>query len=148
MPEQPLARGQPFAMLKLGVGNSRIRAHGDRSLAAHEEARTVKALAVQVFMKPEHREAFIEEMLKDAVGSERNEPGCLMFNVAQDEADPNVLHLFEVYADGDAVDAHTKTPHFLGWVEATKDWQTKPFAISKCETVYPPDTTWKKRPAP
>jgi quinol monooxygenase YgiN len=113
-----------------------------------EEAEAVKVLAVQVFMKPEHREAFIEEMLKDAVGSEKNEPGCLMFNVAQDEADANVLHLFEVYADGDAVDAHTKTPHFLGWVEATKDWQTKPFAISKCTTLYPPDAAWKKRPAP
>ena len=113
-----------------------------------EEAKTVKALTVRVFMKPEHREAYIDELLKEAAASEMNEPGCLMFNVAQDEADANVLHLFEVYADEDAVGAHRKTPHFLRLVEATKDWRTGPSAISECTTLYPPDAAWMKRPAP
>ncbi|MBI5017220.1 MAG: antibiotic biosynthesis monooxygenase [Deltaproteobacteria bacterium] len=108
----------------------------------------MKALAVKVFIKPEHRQAFIVEMLKDGVGSEKNEPGCLMFNVAQDEADPDVLYLFEVYRDADAVETHTKTPHFLRWVEATKDWHARPFEVAKCTVLYPPDASWQKRPAP
>ena len=108
----------------------------------------MKALVVTVYMKPEHRKDFIAEMLKDAVGSEKNEPGCLMFNVVQDEGNPDVLHLFEVYRDDQAVDAHTKTPHFLRWLEATKDWHAKPFEVAKCTTLYPPDGAWKKRPAP
>ncbi len=107
----------------------------------------MKALVVTVYIKTEHRKAFVEEMLKDAVGSERNEAGCLMFNVAQDEDDPDVLRLFEVYRDDRAVDAHTRTPHFLRWVEATKDWHAKPFEVVKCTTLYPPDAAWEKRPA-
>ncbi len=108
----------------------------------------MNALVVTVYIKPEHRQAFIEEMLKDAVGSEKNEPGCLMFNVAQDESNADVLHLFEVYRDAEAVDAHTKTPHFQQWLEATKDWHAKPFEVVKCVTLYPPDVAWQKRSAP
>ncbi len=108
----------------------------------------MKALVVKLYVKPEHRGAFVEEMLKDAAGSEENEPGCLMFNVALDDAHPDVLHLFEVYRDGDDIEEHTKTPHFLRWVEATKDWQTRPHEIAVCTTLYPPDGAWRKRPAP
>jgi (4S)-4-hydroxy-5-phosphonooxypentane-2,3-dione isomerase len=108
----------------------------------------MKALVVKVFIKPEHRRAFVEEMLKDASGSEKNEPGCLMFNVAVDDASPDVLHLFEVYRDEDDIEAHTKTPHFLQWVEATKDWHARPAEVVQCTTLYPPDGGWRKRPVP
>jgi autoinducer 2-degrading protein len=108
----------------------------------------LSALVVKIRIKPEHREQFIEQMRADAIGSERNEPGCLMFNIVQDNADPNVLHLFEVYRDAEAVEAHKKTPHFLKWLETTKDWLAAPFEVTRGTTVYPPAEAWKKRPAP
>jgi quinol monooxygenase YgiN len=108
----------------------------------------MKAIVVRVFMKPEHRKELIAELLKDGIGSEKNEPGCLMFNIAQEDANPDVLHLFEVYRDPAAVETHTQTPHFLKFVEATKQWHAKPFEITMCTTVYPPDGAWQKRAAP
>ncbi len=106
----------------------------------------MKALCVTIFMKPEHRERLLQELWKDAEGSERDEPGCLMFNIAQDDADPNLLHLFEVYRDDDAVDAHVATPHFKRFAEATRDWHAKPFEVLTTTVLYPRPESWTKRP--
>jgi autoinducer 2-degrading protein len=97
----------------------------------------MKALVVTIDVKPEHREAFIEELIKNAVGSEEREPGCLVFNVAQDSANPDVMHLFEVYRDQEAVDIHMKAPHVLRFLEATTDWIARPIGVIDCDTVYP-----------
>jgi autoinducer 2-degrading protein len=105
------------------------------------------ALVVKIRVKAEHREQFLEQMWADATGSEKNEPGCLMFNIVQDKADPNVLHLFEVYQDDQAVEAHKQAPHFLKWLETTKDWLAAPLEVARCTTVYPSAGAWKKRPA-
>lgn len=70
-----------------------------------EESMPLRALVVKIRVKDEYREQFLEQMWADAHGSEQNEPGCLMFNVVQDNADPSVLHLFEVYQHDEAVDA-------------------------------------------
>ena len=35
----------------------------------------------------------------DALGSEKDEPGCLRFNVLQDAKDQNVYYFYEVYKD-------------------------------------------------
>jgi autoinducer 2-degrading protein len=113
-----------------------------------EESMGLSALVVKIRMKAEYREQFLEQMCADAVGSEKNEPGCLMFNIVRDNADPNVLHLFEVYQDDEAVEAHKQAPHFLKWLETTKDWLAAPLEISRCTSVYPPAGAWKKRLAP
>jgi autoinducer 2-degrading protein len=112
------------------------------------ESKRLSALVVKVRVKPEYREQFLEQMWADALGSEKNEPGCLMFNIVQDGADPNVIHLFEVYKDDQAVEAHKTAPHFLKWRETTKDWLAEPLQIARCSTVYPPAGAWKKRSAP
>jgi autoinducer 2-degrading protein len=111
------------------------------------ESKERSALVVKIRVKPEYRAQFLEQMVADGVGSEKNEPGCLMFNIVRDNADPNVLHLFEVYRDDEAVEDHKKTPHFLKWLETTKDWLAAPLEISRCTTVYPSAEAWTKRPA-
>ena len=78
----------------------------------------------------------------------RKEPGCLMFNITTDNADPNILYLFEVYKDDKAVEAHKKMLHFLKWLETTKNWLAAPLEIMPATTIYPPADSWKKRPAP
>jgi len=70
------------------------------------------ALLVSIKLKPEGRARFLTAIEDDAICSERDEPGCLRFNVIQDESDPNRIHLFEVYRDKAALDAHRKTPHY------------------------------------
>jgi len=117
-------------------------------MAKTEEPKGLCALVVKVQMKPEYRERFLEEMWADAIGSEKSEPGCLMFNIVRDNTDPNVLYLFEVYKDVQAVEAHKKAPHFQKWLTTTEPWLAAPLQIMPSSTIYPPPNAWEKRPAP
>ena len=108
----------------------------------------MKALFVTIHMKPAHRERLLAELWNDARGSESSEPGCLMFNIAQDDAHPDLLHLFEVYRDDDAVDAHVATPHFQRFAEATREWHARPFEVVTTTVLYPPPAGWTKRAPP
>ena len=45
------------------------------------------AIWVKVRVKPDQKKRFLEAIEIDALGSERDEPGCLRFNVLQDEQD-------------------------------------------------------------
>lgn len=103
------------------------------------------ALLVAMQVKPERREQFMEEMLADAVGSVQNEPGCLRFDVIQDESDPNKIYLYEVYRDLAAFEAHSQAPHYLKWRDAVKDWYAAPTVVYKGNTVFPPDERWQKQ---
>ena len=94
-------------------------------------------LMVTLHIKPEHKEAFMEEMMGNAIGSNRDEPGCLRFDVLQDSEDPNCIHLYEVYKDEAALEAH-----YLKWREAVQDWREGDPIRSVCTNVYPPDDAW------
>jgi quinol monooxygenase YgiN len=121
---------------------------GEKPVAEKGGLKTMSALVVKIHMKAEFRDQFIKEMLADAIGSEMIEPGCLMFNIVNDSADPNILYLFEVYKDADAIEAHKKMPHFVKWLETTKNWLAAPLEIMPCNMIYPPANAWEKRPAP
>jgi quinol monooxygenase YgiN len=108
----------------------------------------MSALVVKVKIKAEFRDQFMKEMQADAIGSEKIEPGCLMFNIVSDAADPNTLYLFEVYKDANAVEVHKKMPHFVKWLETTKNWLAAPLEITPCNTIYPPVNSWSKRSVP
>jgi autoinducer 2-degrading protein len=45
------------------------------------------AMWVKVRVKPGERERFLKAIEVDALGSERDEPGCMRFNVLQDTQD-------------------------------------------------------------
>ena len=47
-------------------------------------------------------------------------------DVLQDNEDENRLHLFEVYQDEAAVDAHRNAPHYLKWREECADSSSIP----------------------
>jgi autoinducer 2-degrading protein len=93
------------------------------------------AMWVKVRIKPDQRERFLKAIEVDALGSERDEPGCLRFNVLQDAQDANVYYFYEVYRDEAALEAHRKTPHYAVWRAAadTLDGPTQP---TRCHTVF------------
>jgi quinol monooxygenase YgiN len=103
------------------------------------------AVIVKVRIKPEHREEFIEAMLADGRGSVQKEPGCLLFNIVADNADPNLLHLYEVYVSEQAFERHKETPHFKTWLETTREWLAAPLDISTGSHLFPEDSVWKKQ---
>ena len=94
------------------------------------------AIWVKVRVKPGQREKFLKAIEHDALGSERDEPGCLRFNVLRDEADENVYYFYEVYKDQAALEAHRATPHYAVWRAAadTLDGPTEP---TRCTPVFP-----------
>ncbi len=101
------------------------------------------ALIVNIQVQPYHRQEFIDAMLDDARGSVNDEPGCLRFDVLQDETDPNRIYLYEVYTDQAAFEAHGKAPHLIKWRETVKDWYAAPTVVHRAVSIFPPDNDWK-----
>jgi len=103
------------------------------------------ALWVKVRIKPEERERFLMAIEADALGSERDEAGCLRFNVLQDQQDQNIYYFFEVYRDEAALEAHRAAPHYAEW-RAAADTLDGPVEATRCETVFPSaGQYWEKR---
>jgi len=96
------------------------------------------AIWVRVKVKPAERQRFLHAIEVDALGSERDEPGCLRFNVLQDGTDADVYYFFEVYEDEAALEAHRAAPHYAVW-RAAADTLDGPPAVIRCRTVFPAD---------
>ena len=94
------------------------------------------AMWVKVRVKPDGKARFLKAIEVDALGSERDEPGCYRFNVLQDAKDANVYYFYEVYEDEAALEKHRAAPHYAVWRAAadTLDGPTEP---TRCQTVFP-----------
>ena len=95
-------------------------------------------LLVSVRIKPERREQFLAAIEDDATCSVRDEPGCLRFDVLQDQADPDHYYFYEVYRDEAAFEAHLQTPHLARWLKAAEGCLVER-AATRCSTVFPRD---------
>lgn len=63
----------------------------------------------------EGEEATVLEALRNLSPASRAEPGNIYYQAYQDPAEPRVFRIFEIYADEDAVTAHTQYEHFQTW---------------------------------
>jgi quinol monooxygenase YgiN len=50
--------------------------------------------------------------LRPLTEASRQEPGCLMYQAHRDPDNPNILFLYEQYADEEAYQAHAESEHF------------------------------------
>ena len=103
------------------------------------------AIWVKVRVKADQRDKFLKAIEHDALGSEHDEPGCVRFNVLQDEKDQNVYYFYEVYKDQAALEAHRAAPHYAVWRAAadTLDGPTEP---TRCTPVFPAASAyWSKK---
>jgi quinol monooxygenase YgiN len=94
------------------------------------------AIWVKVKVKREGRQRFLQAIEVDALGSEKDEPGCHRFNVLQDEKDENVYYFYEVYDDQAALEKHRTMPHYAVW-SAAADSLDGPAEVVRCQTVFP-----------
>ncbi len=95
------------------------------------------ALMVTVNVKPDKREQFLQAIEHDSICSVRDEPGCLRFDVLQNQADPDTYYFYEVYRDEAAFASHTKTPHLARWLEASQVCLDGPTRTTRCTTLFP-----------
>jgi autoinducer 2-degrading protein len=115
-------------------------AYGAVRISRHEED-AMLAIWVKVRVKPDQRQRFLKAIEVDALGSERDEAGCLRFNVLQDAQDQNVYYFYEIYKDEAALEAHRAAPHYAVWRAAadTLDGPTEP---TRCQPVFPADRAY------
>jgi autoinducer 2-degrading protein len=99
------------------------------------------AIWVKVRIKPEKRQRFLDAIEVDALGSEKDEPGCFRFNVLQDEQDENVYYFYEVYTGEEALEAHRATPHYAVWCAAA-DTLDGPAQAIRCRPVFPASASY------
>ena len=103
------------------------------------------SIFVTVKVKPGRMDGFIEATLGDARGSVGDEPGCFRFDVLKSGTDPDTLHLYEVYEDNAALEAHRQAPHYLKWRSTVSDWVDGDFGRVECTTVFPSDEGWRRQ---
>ena len=61
-------------------------------------------------IKPEFVVEFQNAIREHVIATRRSEPGCLQFDVCVDKQEPRTYHLFEIYADERALEAHAGSP--------------------------------------
>eukprot|EP00527_Entomoneis_sp_CCMP2396_P005456 CAMPEP_0198140076 /NCGR_PEP_ID=MMETSP1443-20131203/3287_1 /TAXON_ID=186043 /ORGANISM="Entomoneis sp., Strain CCMP2396" /LENGTH=216 /DNA_ID=CAMNT_0043802393 /DNA_START=62 /DNA_END=712 /DNA_ORIENTATION=+ len=91
-------------------------------------------LNVELCIKPNVRDEFLNAMVDNQVGARTTESKCMQFDFGESVDNPNSFYLHEQYTDKEGFEAHTKSPHFLAWQEfiATKE----PFTIPHVKSVY------------
>ena len=100
-------------------------------------------LHVTVQIKPEHMAEYLEAVRHDAEHSEKDEPGCLRFDVSQAKDDPNRFYYYEVYRDEAALEAHRQAPHFKLYAEKVKPWLADPPERRFGKNLIPTDAAWR-----
>ena len=100
-------------------------------------------LHVTIQVKPEHVTEFLEMARYDAEHSEKDETGCLRFDVIQDRDDPHQFYFYEVYKDEAALQSHRQTAHFKLYFEKTQPWLAAPPERRFGKNVFPSDDAWR-----
>ena len=77
-------------------------------------------VTVEFTIDPKQFDQFLPLMLVNAKRSREGEPGCRQFDVGIDDTRPGVVHLYELYDDRAAFDAHLASAHFLSFAAATQ----------------------------
>ena len=75
---------------------------------------------VELHAKPEKVEEFATYVDRHSAWS-RQEPGCRAFDVCQDAENPAVFHLYEVYDDEAAYQAHRAMPYHPRFFQVVKE---------------------------
>ena len=63
-----------------------------------------------IHFNPTDRQATLDAIQRMMAASQAEE-GCLVYTFSADLADPNTLHLYEVWTSAEALDAHGKSAH-------------------------------------
>jgi quinol monooxygenase YgiN len=77
------------------------------------------------------------EALGPLVEASREEPGCLLYQAHRSPEDPNVLFLYEQYADEAAYQAHADSEHFKSYAVGDIFGRTESRERATYETFEP-----------
>lgn len=79
------------------------------------------SLSVTLTVRPELVERFLEAFALVTRGALEDEEGCLHYELSRSADEDNVFHIYEVYRDEAALDAHRRSAHFTAWRAVSDD---------------------------
>ena len=103
------------------------------------------SIFVTINIKEGFADKFSEASLGDSQGSVRDEPGCFRFDILQNSEIAKRFHLYEVYKDEAALEAHRNATHYKKWRETVQDWFDGDLERVMMNTVFPSDEGWVKQ---
>ena len=103
------------------------------------------SIFVTIQINPGFSEQFTQASFGDAEGSVRDEPGCFRFDILSNDSDPNRFHLYEVYQDQAALEAHRNAPHYKKWRATVQDWFDGEIERVAMTTVFRRTTVGRNR---
>lgn len=89
-------------------------------------------------VNPESVDEFRAACVENSRGSLR-EPGCLRFDVLQQNDDPTKFSLYEIYRTPEGFAAHKETAHYAAWAEKAAAMQAGQRSSAKFVLVHPID---------
>lgn len=98
----------------------------------------MRVVQVQVSVKPENVEAFLEATIENARQS-LQEPGVARFDVLQRADDPTRFILIEAYRTPEAPAQHKETAHYRKWRDAVASMMAEPRSSIVYRNGYPED---------
>ena len=103
------------------------------------------SIFVTINIKDGFADKFSEASLGDSQGSVRDEPGGFRFDILRNSEVANRFHLYEVYKDEAALEAHRNAPHYKKWRATVEDWFDGELERVMMNTVFPSDEGWVKQ---
>ena len=103
------------------------------------------SIFVTINIKDGFSDKFSEASLGDSQGSVRDEPGCFRFDILRNSEVANRFHLYEVYKNEAALEAHRNAPHYKKWRATVEDWFDGELERVMMNTVFPSDEGWVKQ---
>ncbi len=103
----------------------------------------MKCMLIEVHVKASALDEFLKIIKYDAVHSEKDEPGCLRFDVLRDNEDPLKFYFYEVYKDEAAQAAHRQAPHFSQWAQFTEHGLDREIIRHAATNFHPTDGEWR-----
>ena len=97
--------------------------------------RKVFAVSVELCLKPDMREEFLE-VITNSQKCSIKEPLCLQYSIAESTSDKNQFILHEEYESKAGFEAHIATPHFKIWEQfVSKEPFSKPPVIEPFRSI-------------
>ena len=94
-----------------------------------------KVIVFASFTPKDGGDAEVEQILKGMVKPTRSEPGCEVYDLFRSTDESQTFHLFEVYRDRDALEAHRETAHYKAYRSKILDFLAEPIGVKVLEAV-------------
>ena len=98
-----------------------------------------------IHLQPEHRDEYVTLLVAEVRLARQQEPGIKRFDILQNLADPNLIHLVEVYTGKAAWEHHRYQPYLTEFAEKTQHCYaaTPPTRFSEARNLEPLDHEWE-----